>query len=557
MSKKHVVIILMLGLSVFVSAARTWDDGETWGGTSHLWVDPYNWVEGAIPVASDSCYIKDLAAGKDGPTINAVSGDSFARRLRFEPPAGQSTTMTITGGSLTIASWDTYISDILVSSDGGELLLPAGGGDNRLAKIAISGGALNAEFIRVGSGGNGQIDIFGGTVSADVFMLLDDGLVDIRNDGQLIINDTDDSNLASLGQYMVDGRLVAYEGRGLLDIQMDDVITISALAFPDSNDMAWNPSPSHYAANVLFNIDEEVVLNWNPGDSVPATGDAHKVYFGDSPTNLTLVSTQAKGAESYDTANLGYDLELDKTYYWRVDEVDPGNPDITGQVWQFTTNDYIIVDQFEDYADEAALDAAWVQSGGALTTLETTDPVRHTQSLKMFYDNTSSPYTSEATYTFTGDQGDLTRMDHKMIFLWFYGDAANDPNEPMYVKLSDGTNSASVTYGGLDYKGDAYDPADVADSAWHIWILSLQPFADGGVDLSSVQTMTIGLGGAGALTDVDYGNVWFDNIRLAPVQCWGDAPGLAGGDLNNDCTVNMSDFTIMAGNWLDTSGLWP
>jgi len=44
-------------------------------------------------------------------------------------------------------------------------------------------------------------------------------------------------------------------------------------------------------------------------------------------------------------------LEWDSTYYWRVDEVNNTNPDSpwTGPVWSFTTANFLIIDDFEDY----------------------------------------------------------------------------------------------------------------------------------------------------------------------------------------------------------------
>ncbi|MHC4073290.1 MAG: hypothetical protein ACYTGS_14860, partial [Planctomycetota bacterium] len=77
---------------------------------------------------------------------------------------------------------------------------------------------------------------------------------------------------------------------------------------------------------------------------------SHEVYFGadtDAVKNADKTSpehkeTRALGAESYDVGR----LELETTYYWRVDEVNdtsPGSPWI-GNVWSFTTGDFLVVD---------------------------------------------------------------------------------------------------------------------------------------------------------------------------------------------------------------------
>ena len=50
-------------------------------------------------------------------------------------------------------------------------------------------------------------------------------------------------------------------------------------------------------------------------------------------------------------------LELEKVYYWRVDEFDPPFTH-RGDVWSFTTTDFILVDDFESYNDIDPPDAA-------------------------------------------------------------------------------------------------------------------------------------------------------------------------------------------------------
>ena len=88
---------------------------------------------------------------------------------------------------------------------------------------------------------------------------------------------------------------------------------------------AYDPVP---AEGAVF-IPEDVTLEWTPG----LNAKLHYVYFGDDPE----VVANATGAApvSSTTFNPG-PLELDKTYYWRVDESDPPFTH-TGNVWSFTT----------------------------------------------------------------------------------------------------------------------------------------------------------------------------------------------------------------------------
>jgi hypothetical protein len=84
---------------------------------------------------------------------------------------------------------------------------------------------------------------------------------------------------------------------------------------------------------------------------------------------------------------------------------------------------------------------------------------------------------------------------------------------------------------------------DLTDESWQEVNIDLADFT--GVDLESVVSMTIGIGGAGSS-----GTVYIDNIRLYPSRC---LPGTAlQGDVNGDCIVDEEDLAIIADNWLGT-----
>ncbi len=93
-----------------------------------------------------------------------------------------------------------------------------------------------------------------------------------------------------------------------------------------------NPSPW----NGALDIPREVVLSWTPGEFAPAT-NGHTVYFSE---NFNDVNDGIGGITQNDTSYTpAQRLDLDTTYYWRVDEVN-GPPDHTvfeGRVWSFTT----------------------------------------------------------------------------------------------------------------------------------------------------------------------------------------------------------------------------
>jgi alpha-tubulin suppressor-like RCC1 family protein len=89
-------------------------------------------------------------------------------------------------------------------------------------------------------------------------------------------------------------------------------------------DIATNPTP----ANGQQTVNTTVTLTWWPGRY---TG-LQDVYFG---TNTTPGSGEYKGRQSASTFNPGT-LNLDTTYYWRIDSVNDTNI-WQGNVWNFTT----------------------------------------------------------------------------------------------------------------------------------------------------------------------------------------------------------------------------
>jgi hypothetical protein len=96
------------------------------------------------------------------------------------------------------------------------------------------------------------------------------------------------------------------------------------------------------------------ILKWIAG----AVAASHDVYFGtdaDAVKNATKASPEYKGSkalgeESYDPGL----LMLDTAYFWRIDEVNGINPlsPWKGNVWTFTTGNFFLIDDFEDYDND-------------------------------------------------------------------------------------------------------------------------------------------------------------------------------------------------------------
>jgi hypothetical protein len=277
-----------------------------------------------------------------------------------------------------------------------------------------------------------------------------------------------------------------------------------------------DPNP----ANGAVDVKQTQIITWSP--SVFAS--SHELYFGtdkDAVKNADTGSPEYKGtkdlgAETYDPGM----LEWDTTYYWRIDEVNNTNPDSpwTGNVWSFTTANFLVVDDFEAYNDLDPADPesnrifnAWsdgyeIPTNGALVGNELPPFAEQTivhggnQSMPLYYDN-SVGY-SEATLTLTYPR-DWTEKGVNTLTIWFRGDSDNAA-EPLYVALN---GSAVVT-------NDNPNAAQV--TAWTEWNIDLQAFADQGVNLANVDTIALGLGNKNNPLAGGSGTMYFDDIHLYP-----------------------------------------
>jgi hypothetical protein len=274
-------------------------------------------------------------------------------------------------------------------------------------------------------------------------------------------------------------------------------------------------------------------------------------------------------------ANQGYDpcdaagfLALDKTYYWRVDENTPPNIYKGVEVWSFTTCPNSVVDNFDSYEDNAALQNVWQNNGTSAEVSVETTIARSGKSMRYDYKNDLMPYYSEARATIGTEAGELNidpnwlGMGAKALVLWFYGQAGNPTAEQMYVKLTDGdSNFGTVIYG--DQPDEDLD--NVKDANWHEWNIDLALFDACGVNLADVNTIIIGFGdGTQAASD---GTVYFEDIQLYVTRCVlakrsADFARVdyAPLDIDNhpggDCRVDYQELEIMVEYWLDVWDPW-
>jgi len=279
--------------------------------------------------------------------------------------------------------------------------------------------------------------------------------------------------------------------------------------------------------NGAVNVKQTSILRWVAGDNA----GSHQVYFGtdeDAVRKATKASPEYKGSK-----NLGdekYDpglLEQDTAYYWRIDEVDSQNPNDTrkGNVWTFTTADFLVVDDWESYNDidpippnpaSNTIFDSWIDgysnpaTNGALIGNDSPPYADQTvvhggkQSMPYVFDITGKY--AEATLTLDSPR-DWTASDVKTLTIWFHGNLVNDA-APIYVAIANITGApATITHA---------DPAATQIHAWTQWDISLQTFADKGIDLTNVNTITIGIGNK-TNPPGGTGKMYFDDIGLHPL----------------------------------------
>jgi len=338
------------------------------------------------------------------------------------------------------------------------------------------------------------------------------------------------------------------------------------------NIAAYDPQPPDGATDVK----REPTLSWTPG----ANAVSHTIYLGtnfDDVNDVNIanlasypnVTAASVDVNSYEPGI----LEFTTAYYWRIDEVNV--PDIVkGEVWRFTTGNYVTVDDFEPYGDGIdpgpppppgnriwytwrdglgweTPSPGWEGNGTGSTVDRVASPVHgDSQSMALGYDNGGSDdkaLYSETERTFDPAQ-DWTAEGVRSLTLWFYGDPNNDANdtEQMYVKV----NGAKVPYDG--------DMSDVQQAEWHEWRIDLGLF---GVDLTSITKLAVGFGDeANTATPSGSGKVYIDDIWLYRPRCllgersvdFAKADYAPAGYVSGDCVIDYMELEITANEWLGT-----
>ena len=231
---------------------------------------------------------------------------------------------------------------------------------------------------------------------------------------------------------------------------------------------ARQPAPDSEATEV----DLDLFLEWGAGREAAE----HNVYI--SSDEQAVIEGTAPVATVTETSHGPLTLDWGTTYYWRVDEVNDAEITTTwqGDIWNFTTKEYFVIDDFESY--DTADNQIWYawkdglgygtpdtppyyagNGTGAAVGDETTgsfteETIVHgeNQSMPLAYNNNKQGFLtySEATMTLTS-QRDWTVRGAEELSLWFRGYPAT---------FSTFTEGPAGTYTMTARSDNISDPAD-------------------------------------------------------------------------------------------------
>jgi len=243
----------------------------------------------------------------------------------------------------------------------------------------------------------------------------------------------------------------------------------------------------------------DVTLTWRAGREAVS----HDLYIGTDPNDLPFAQTVAE--TSLNTFDL--DLQLNQTYYWRVDEVNTAeDPSVwQGDVSEFTTYEFKPVDDFEAYGNDpnsfSRVFQTWIDGAGYTNPVTVPgndsgsymghDPslgnimeraIYHdgSQSAPIYYGN-GNKTVSEVIRTFDTAQA-WNRGGVQALVLYVHGGPDNALAQ-LYVKI----NNTRVDYDG--------DQEVLQRAGWQKWYIPLSGMSSN--DLAQVKSMTIGVEGSG------------------------------------------------------------
>ncbi len=213
-----------------------------------------------------------------------------------------------------------------------------------------------------------------------------------------------------------------------------NLCSLSEVRFLSVPVQAREPQPATGATGVAVDTD----LDWRPGRDATS----HQVFIGADSNSVRdgLVPSETVAGHGHTPASLTFATK----YFWKVDAVgDAGT--YAGDVWDFTTAEYAAIDDFEGYTDDegSRIYESWIDgitngaSGSTVGYMQAPFAERSivhggVQSMPLTYDNTVSPFYSEAERTFASPQ-DWTANGADTVSVSFKGIS------PGFVQIASGS----------------------------------------------------------------------------------------------------------------------
>ena len=207
---------------------------------------------------------------------------------------------------------------------------------------------------------------------------------------------------------------------------------------------ARQPVPASGESDVAL----DAVISWRAGREATT----HDIYIGNSEQEVmeATVPTESISSEACEVVYVPSSIDLGRRYYWKIVEIDPDSTVWESDIWNFSTIQNFIVDDFEDYDDFSPNEifSTWIDgytdaSNGSTAGYPDPDfvlgehyvetDIVHSgeQSMPLFYDNTGAVAYSEVARRFDTPQ-DWTVKDVQMLTMFLKGDP------PAFAEVSEG-----------------------------------------------------------------------------------------------------------------------
>ncbi|MHC4498326.1 MAG: LamG domain-containing protein, partial [Planctomycetota bacterium] len=327
MCRKLIVVVSIIAVLGLAGGASAYDtlvvlQGETYTVTGQEVYDNFEVAGTLVIQGNDANLMVGLGTDHprsrvDGPdAIIIVNSGALCINSRLQAGIANDATIIVNGGLLRVGTADSV-------DDFGDLKLPDETGG--VQRVYLNGGILwvhrcDVKMMDVGVEHNNQIIVAGGEMRVDE-----------------LAPEDDDWEHYDPCEWKTEGKLVPAENEGYVELVIEpntpsvDYYRISAIWEP----VATSPYPENSANDVC---PQNLELSWTPG--IYCVAD-HNIYFGDSMDDVNESADPCVlhwGANSWSPPG---PIELGKTYYWRVEEVNDvcNTSPWGGIVWTFTTED--------------------------------------------------------------------------------------------------------------------------------------------------------------------------------------------------------------------------